>query len=60
LVQPSIRRGGAVLRIETIETELGELIPNHDQTIRVGIRKRAEEHGVDDAKNRGAGTDAQG
>lgn len=36
-----------------------ELVPDHHQAIGVGIRKRAQEQGVDDAEDRGICADPE-
>ena len=38
---------------------LEEVARDHDQTLRAGIRKRPQQHGVGDAEDRGAGADPE-
>jgi len=34
--------------------------PDHDQVVRMVIRQRVKEYGIDDRENRGVSADAQG
>ena len=51
-----VRRRNGVMRIGVLRIAF----PDHDQVVRMVIRQRVKEDGIDDRENRGVGADAEG
>ena len=59
-VEVTIGVGGVILGGAARQVEFYELVPHHHQAAGIGVGKRAQEDGVDDAEDGGVGSDAEG